>query len=201
MNSDNPYIVEGLTTTGVMAARTAFGTNKIEKKKSGLFWNTLLGVVAEPMFILLVTASVIYFVLGEFSDAWFMLGAIIAVSAISIYQENRSKNAVSALKEFSQPHATVIRNNQLEFIKSEEIVKGDFVVVSQGELVPADGVIRQLNDFSVIEAILTGESFSVTKELDTPERDRVYSGTLVESGQCVFEVTAIGAQTRLGLLG
>lgn len=201
MRNNNPYPVSGLTSEEVIASRNTFGFNKIEKNKAGLFWNTLLGVVTEPMFILLVAASVIYFIMGELSDAWFMLGAIIAVSGISIYQESRSKNALDALKEFSQPHATVIRNNHLEFIKSEEIVKGDFVVVSQGEIVPADGEIRQLNDFAVIEAILTGESFSVTKELDVADRNQVFSGTLVESGQCVFEVTAIGAQTRLGLLG
>ncbi|HSV11823.1 MAG TPA: HAD-IC family P-type ATPase, partial [Hanamia sp.] len=157
--------------------------------------------VAEPMFILLVAAAIIYFILGEFSDAWFMSGAIILVSAISIYQDNRSQNALNSLKEFTQPHASVIRNNELVLLLSEEIVVGDYVVVSEGELVPADGVIKQLNDFSVNESILTGESFSVTKEIHSKDNNKVFSGTQAESGQCVFEVTAIGEHTKLGLLG
>jgi len=95
----------------------------------------------------------------------------------------------------------VIRKNELVHLLSEEIVVGDYVVVSEGELVPADGVIKQLNDFSVNESILTGESFSVTKDIDSKENNHLYSGTLAESGQCVFEVTAIGEHTKLGLLG
>lgn len=62
------------------------------------------------------------------------------------------------------------------------------MVVSEGELIPTDGIVKQLNDFSVIESILTGESFSVTKNIDDPKENRVFSGTLAESGQCVFEV-------------
>src|SRR5690606_37018777 len=118
----------------------------------------------EPMFILLVAAAAIYFILGEYSDALFMSGAIILVSAISIYQDNRSRKALNALKEFTQPHATVIRNNLPVHLLSEEIVVGDYVVVSEGELISADGIAKQLNDFSVNESILTGESFSVKKD-------------------------------------
>jgi Ca2+-transporting ATPase len=153
------------------------------------------------MFILLVTAAVIYFILGEFSDAWFMSGAIILVSGISIYQDNRSRNALKALKEFTQPHATVIRDNRVMHLLSEEIVVGDYVIVSEGELIPADGQVKQLNDFSVNESILTGESFSVTKDIRSEEDNKVFSGTLAEAGQCVFEVTAVGERTNLGQLG
>ena len=201
MEVNNPYSIPGLTTEQVIASRDTYGANKIDRKKVLLYWNTFIGVVTEPMFILLVAASIIYFLMGEYSDAWFMLGAIIIVSAISIYQENRSKNALNSLKELSQPHATVIRNNQVILIRSEEVVMGDFVVISQGEIIPADGIVRQLNDFSVIEAILTGESLGVTKEIDDPENNKIFGGTLVESGQCIFEVSAIGIQTKIGQLG
>lgn len=201
MTKDNPFPFTGLTAGEVNESRKNFGSNKIETKSKSPFWHSLKDAVTEPMFILLIAAAVIYFVLGEFSDAWFMSGAIILVSAISIYQDNRSQNALNSLKEFTQPHATVIRNNQVVHLLSEEIVVGDYVVVSEGELVPADGVIKQLNDFSVNESILTGESFSVTKDIDSKENNKLYKGTLAESGQCVFEVTAIGEQTKLGLLG
>lgn len=201
MTKTNPFPFAGLMGEEVIISRKKSGTNKIESNSKSPFWHSLKDAVAEPMFILLVVAAVIYFILGEFSDAWFMSGAIILVSAISIYQDNRSQNALNALKEFTQPHATVIRNNELVYLLSEEIVVGDYVVVSEGELVPADGVIKQLNDFSVNESILTGESFSVTKDIASKENNKLYSGTQAESGQCVFEVLAIGEQTRLGQLG
>ena len=201
MKLTNPFPFTGLTEEELNHSRKNFGINKIEINFKSPFWHSLKDAVTEPMFILLVAAAVIYFILGEFSDAWFMSGAIILVSAISIYQDNRSQNALNSLKEFTQPHATVIRNNQVVHLLSEEIVVGDYVVVSEGELVPADGMIKQLNDFSVNESILTGESFSVTKDMDSKENNNLYSGTLAESGQCVFEVSAIGEQTKLGQLG
>ena len=201
MHTENPFPFTGLSSKEVETSREKYGRNKIEPKKIGPFWYSLRDAVLEPMFVLLVAAATIYFVLGEFSDAWFMMGAIVLVSGISIYQDYRSNNALSALKEFAQSHASVIRNNEVTFLKADEIVVGDFVVVSQGELVPADGIVRQQNDFSVMEAILTGESFSVTKDVADSEKNRVFSGTLVESGQCVFEVTAIAEKTKLGALG
>jgi P-type Ca2+ transporter type 2C len=201
MTKTNPFPFSGLTEEEVKNSRKKFGSNKIENSSKGPFWHSLKDAVTEPMFILLVAAAVIYFILGEFSDAWFMSGAIILVSAISIYQDNRSQNALNSLKEFTQPHATVIRNNEPVHLLSEEIVVGDYVVVSEGELVPADGVIKQLNDFSVNESILTGESFSVTKDIDSKENNKLHSGTQAESGQCVFEVSAVGEHTKLGLLG
>ena len=201
MTKTNPFAFIGLTTNEVNDSRKKYGNNKIDHSTVSPFWHSLKDAVTEPMFILLVAAAVIYFILGEFSDAWFMLGAIILVSAISIYQDNRSQNALNSLKEFAQPHATVIRNNELTHLLSEDIVIGDFVVVSEGELVPADGIVKQLNDFTVNESILTGESFSVTKDINSKENNFLYSGTQAESGQCVFEVSAVGEQTKLGQLG
>jgi Ca2+-transporting ATPase len=201
MNKNNPFTFTGLTQDEVTASRKKYGANKINSKRVDPFWHSLKDAVTEPMFILLAAAAAIYFVLGEFSDAWFMSGAIILVSAISIYQDNRSQNALNSLKEFTQPHATVIRNNKLVHLLSEQIVVGDYVVVAEGQLVPADGVVKQLNDFSVNESILTGESFSVTKDVESMDNNNVFSGTLAESGQCVFEVTAIGENTKLGELG
>ena len=197
----NPFPFSGLSGAEAEASRKLHGKNVLSSKSASPFWHALKDAVTEPMFILLVTAAVIYFILGEFSDAWFMSGAIILVSGISIYQDNRSRNALKALKEFTQPHATVIRDNRVMHLLSEEIVVGDYVIVSEGELIPADGQVKQLNDFSVNESILTGESFSVTKDIRSEEDNKVFSGTLAEAGQCVFEVTAVGERTNLGQLG
>lgn len=191
----NPFPFSGLSGAEAEASRKLHGMNLLSSKSVSPFWHALKDAVKEPMFILLIAAATIYFILGEFSDAWFMSGAIILVSGISIYQDNRSRNALKALEAFTQPHASVIRDNKVIQLLSEEIVVGDYVTVSEGELIPADGTIEQMNDFSVNESILSGESFPVTK---TAVENKVYSGTLVNSGQCVFKVTSIGDDTRLG---
>jgi P-type Ca2+ transporter type 2C len=201
MNTENPFPFSGLSDAETAASRRKYGSNVLSSKPINPFWNALKSAVTGPMFILLAVTTAIYFIMGEFSDAWFMSGAIILVSAISVYQDNRSRRALNALEEFTQPASTVIRNNKLVYLSTTEIVVGDFGVVTEGELIPADGLVQQLNDFSVNESILTGESFAVTKELIDANLNKVFSGTLVESGQCVFKVIAIGDQTKLGQIG
>jgi P-type Ca2+ transporter type 2C len=198
---NNPHPFTGLCDAEVVVSRRQNGTNALEKKTNYAWLHVLKETVSEPMFILLVACTVIYFSLGELSEGFFMLGAIILVSAISFYQESKSKKALDALKAFTEPSATVIRNNVVVDILSENIVLGDFVIVSEGELFPADGRIVQINDFSVNESILTGEAFAVFKDVNEPNNNQVYQGTMAQSGQCIFEVTAIGEATKLGQIG
>jgi Ca2+-transporting ATPase len=174
MNAENPFPFPGLSDTEVEASRRKYGSNRLSSKVINPFWDALKGAVTEPMFILLAVAASIYFILGEFSDAWFMSGAIVLVSAISVYQDQRSRRALDALKEFTQPNATTIRNDQVVYLPATEIAMDDFIVVSEGELIPADGIAKQLNDFSVNESILTGESFAVTKGLSDNNLNKVY---------------------------
>lgn len=199
--SINPYPFQGLSNTAVEVSRKKNGTNNSQDQPHEAWWEALKDTVTEPMFILLVACTVIYFSLNELSEGFFMLGAIVLVSAISFYQDSRSKKALASLKAYTKASAKVIRNNELIELPSEEIVLGDLVVASEGELIPADGTLLQINDFSTNESILTGETFSVYKEINQADNDQVFQGTLVQSGQCVFETTAIGKQTRLGKIG
>ncbi len=198
--SDNPFPYKGLSASEVAAAREKYGNNGIAERSENILLETLKNTVKEPMLLLLVACTIIYFSLGQFSEAWFMAGAIIVVSGISFYQDTKSKNALLALKAYTQPNATVIRDNVLVKIPSQEIVIGDHVSVSEGELIPADGLLLQSNDFTVNESILTGEAYSVTKET-AGANNGLYSGTLVSSGGAVFKVTAIGINTKLGQIG
>ena len=192
--------ITGLTDAGVAAARAQYGANvQVVKNKSGLL-ASLKDIVKEPMVILLVAASTIYFITGNTTDGIFMLSAIIIVSAISLYQDFRSRNALDALKMLTQPHSKVIRNGQTIEISSDDIVKGDMMVIEEGTAVPADGVIIQSNDFSINESILTGESLSVYKS--AMDKDKlVYQGTWVAGGLAICEVTQIGNATKLGKIG
>jgi len=194
------FTIAGLTDEEVLQARKKYGHNALSLKKENGFVTSLKEIVKEPMFILLVVASAIYFITGDISDGIFMASAIVLVSAISLYQDSRSRNALAALKSLTQPHSKVIRNGITVSINSEEIVLGDFMMVEEGTAVPADGIIVHSNDFSVNESILTGESLSVSKN-GSEENNQVYQGTSVSGGLAICRVTAIGNATKLGKIG
>ncbi|NCT17884.1 MAG: haloacid dehalogenase [Flavobacteriaceae bacterium CG_4_8_14_3_um_filter_34_10] len=196
--NDIPINFSGLSDAEVISSREKYGWNAMEHLKKGFFWSSAKEIVFEPMFLLLVATSTIYFILGEYTEGFFLLGAILLISTISFFQNARSRNALDALKEYTQTLSKVIRNKKVVKIPSEEIVLGDFVLVQEGEMVTADGIVVQQNDFSVNESILTGEAFAVTKLLEDTEKNQVYQGTAVVSGQCIFQVTAIGKYTKFG---
>lgn len=194
------YNTPGLTNQEVTASRVKHGINKLAFKKANGLLDAIKSLIKEPMVILLLVASCIYFISGSLGDGIFMVAAIIMVAAISLYQDSRSRNALEKLKEFALPTATVIRDGITIIVKSEDIVVGDSIVLEEGASVPADGTIIRANDFSLSEAILTGESLPVSKHQDKEDR-HVYSGTTVSSGSAIVVVTAIGNETRLGKIG
>lgn len=192
--------IAGLSNEEVIFSRNKNGSNSLEHQEKNHFLMSLLEMVKEPMFLLLVAAASIYYISGDYGDGIFMTVAIFLVAAISLFQEARSRNAIESLKKLSQPKSKVIRNGELVEIPSEEIVLGDFIQVEEGTFVPADATIIQSNDFSVNEAILTGESLSVFKN-EASEIRQVFQGTIVATGLAICEVTAIGNQTQIGKIG
>jgi len=192
--------ITGLTDAEVAASRAAHGVNSLAHRQTNHFLHSVWDMVREPMFLLLVVATAIYFITGDYGDGLFMSAAILLVTAISLFQEARSRNAIQALHQLTQPKSKVIRNGTVQEIPSEDIVIGDCVQAEEGSFIPADGTILQSNDFSVNEAILTGESLAVFKN-ETSETHQVFQGTIVASGLAVYKVTAIGNQTSLGKIG
>lgn len=192
--------ITGLSNEEVISSRNKNGSNSLEHQEKNHFLMSLLEMVKEPMFLLLVAAASIYYISGDYGDGIFMTVAIFLVAAISLFQEARSRNAIESLKKLSQPKSKVIRNGELVEIPSEEIVLGDFIQVEEGTFVPADATIIQSNDFSVNESILTGESLSVFKN-EASEIRQVFQGTIVATGLAICEVTAIGNQTQIGKIG
>lgn len=198
--ASNIFNIPGLSDEQVIAAREQYGYNRLEQKQDGGFIAALKELVKEPMFILLLAAATIYFISGNTGDGLFMVFAIVLVTAISLYQDSKSRNALAALKSLTQPNSKVIRNGEPIEISSEEIVVGDYIIAEEGSFIPADGIIIQSNDFSVNESILTGESLAVFKNETTDER-LVYNGTTIASGLAICRVTAVGNKTKLGLIG
>lgn len=201
----------GLSETEASARLQAEGWNELPTAKQRNLFATLWELVREPMILLLLGAGVIYLFLGELRDSIVLLASILVVIGISLYQESKTERALEALRELSSPRALVIRGGQQRRIAGREVVRGDLVVLSEGDRVPADGVVLSTGSLSVDESLLTGESVPVRKiawdgraEMARPGGDDVpfvFSGTLVVQGQGFAEVRATGARTQLGKIG
>ncbi|GAB4162046.1 MAG: cation-translocating P-type ATPase [Winogradskyella sp.] len=197
---DNNFNIKGLTQNQVLEARKRHGANRLDLKKESGFFYVAKNIFKEPMVILLLVTSSIYFITGNTGDAIFLALAIVLVSAISFYQDSRSRNALDKLKAYTQPNCKVIRDGQVMEIKSHELVVGDSMMVEEGHTIPADGTVIHSNDFSVNESILTGESFSVYKN-KAQDNNKIYMGTMIASGLAIATVTHIGNNTKLGKIG
>ncbi len=190
----------GLNEARISILQQQFGKNLFKDGSRTCLLQTIWEIIKEPMFIMLVVACSIYFILGERSEGILMGVAILFVTGISLYQEVRSSHALQALKQLTEPRVKVIREDTEKIILSEDLVPGDLMKLEEGNRIPADAVVVRANDMTVNEAILTGESIPVEK--DTNEnRDQLYQGTNINSGMCYATVTATGNNTRLGKLG
>ena len=200
--SANTFNIIGLTSEQVLLARKKFGKNSLNYKQENGFLDAIKNLVKEPMIILLLLASLIYFISGKVGDGIFLASAVVIVSVITLFQDARSRNALEKLKNFTEPNCKVIRNAVILEIKSEEVVVGDSLMVEEGASIAADGIIVHSNDFSVNESILTGESLAVFKDKDKENDNKlVFNGTTVASGLAIVVITNIGNETKLGKIG
>jgi Ca2+-transporting ATPase len=189
----------GLREEEATVQRSRHGRNEFSAGGSKSALRTIVDILREPMFILLLLSCTLYFILGEPSQGMLMLVAMLFVAAISWYQEVKSTHALEALRQLTEPGVTVVRDGRERVIPSGELVPGDVMIVEEGSLVPADATILDANDLSVNESILTGESAPVEKAADGDTR--LFQGTTVNSGRCMARVTATGNATELGRLG
>ena len=196
----NTLNIKGLSANEVISSREKHGQNSLAFKKTNPYVKIIIGLLEQPMLILLILTSGIYFISGEIGNAIFLMSALILVSSLSIYQDSRSNNALEKLKDFSKPKCKVIRDGKELEIKSEDLVVGDDLIIEEGSSVAADGIIVHSNDFSVNESVITGESFAVFKDKTTDDK-MVFHGSTVASGLAIITIIEIGNQTKLGKIG
>ena len=203
--------VAGLTNKEAQEKLRNEGYNELpSQKQRSTFW-IIFEVIHEPMFLLLVASGLIYFVLGDVSEGMMLMSFVLVIIAITVYQEQKTERALEALRNLSSPRALVIREGEQKRIPGREVVTGDMLVLSEGDRVPADGVVLSSGNVSVDESLLTGESVPVRKIpwKDGIQADRaggddqpfVYSGTLVVQGQGLVEVRSTGMKTEMGKIG
>jgi Ca2+-transporting ATPase len=176
---------------------------------------TLLTIIREttrePMFLLLLAAGTLYLVFGELQEGLILFGFVLVTLGLTLYQEGKTERAIEALRDLTSPRALVIRDGEARRIAGREVVRGDLVVLAEGDRVPADAVLASSNDLQVDESLLTGEAEPVRKIATTGEPPLmrpggddlpfVYSGTLVVQGRGIARVTATGARTEIGRIG
>ena len=197
----------GLTSEEVREAREKFGQNEFASEKECGIFSTAFKILKEPVFLLLIGASLIYFVLGEARDGTIMLVFVFFMGGISLYQEWRTDKTLAALRSLSSPKVKVIRDGAEVSIESEELVPGDVMLLSEGERISADGDVLFSDGLGVDESALTGESDIVWKTSSAPSEaahwrtDRCYCGTGVVAGRAVLRVCATGLDTEYGKIG
>lgn len=197
---------KGLTNNEVVISREKNGTNIQKQRKKESLINKILSIFKEPMFLLLIIAASVYFIVGEYGDGITMLIFVLAVCTIEFIQETKTDKALEELNKLSSLNVKVIRNGKKEIINSEEIVVGDIVILEEGDRVPADGKILYTQSLGINESSLTGESEIVykNKEEDLKNHFKLnmcYSGTDVVNGLGIIEVTSVGKNTEFGLIG
>ena len=203
--------ITGLSDDEAAARLKAEGYNELPSAKPRSIFAIAWDVVREPMFLLLVACGVIYLLLGDREEALMLMGFVFVVIGITLYQERKTERALEALRDLSSPRALVIRDGQERRIAGREVVRGDMLVVKEGDRVPADAVLLASVNLSADESLLTGESVPVRKTtwdgalaMDRPGGDDlpfVYSGTLLVQGHGFAEVRATGIHTEIGKIG
>lgn len=218
MTHSTPGAVDhgGLSRSTAAARLKIEGMNELPVTGSRNLLGIALEVVREPMFLLLVAAGAIYLLLGDVRDALMLLGFVFIVMAITIYQENKTERVLDALRDLTSPRALVIRDGVEQRIAGREVVRGDILLLSEGDRIPADAVLISCHSFAADESLLTGESVAVRKiaqadasktvisEVAPPGGDGlpfVYAGTLVVQGRGMAQVLATGLRSEIGKIG
>ncbi len=187
----------GLSAAEAAARLAAEGPNALPAGEARGVAAIALGVLREPMFLLLCAAAAVYVLLGDLREAVILAGSIVVVVAITIVQERKAERALEALRDLSSPRALVVRDGERKRIAGRDVVRGDLLILAEGDRVPADARLAAAEDFSLDESLLTGESLPVQKSAG----EEVFSGTLVVKGHARAEVSATGPRSELGRIG
>lgn len=202
----------GLTHDEAVRRLAENGYNELPSAKPRNVLAIAISVAREPMFMLLVACGTIYLLLGSKQEALMLLGFVFVVMGITFIQERKTERALGALRDLSSPRALVIRGGKQERIPGREVVRGDLIILSEGDRVPADAILLESAHMSVDESALTGESVPVRKrasdvhsqEMGVPggnDLPFIFSSTLVVQGKGMAVATRTGTDTAIGQIG
>ncbi len=206
---ENNHELIGLTSDQAKQLQEKYGKNELVHEVKENIFIKIFHIILEPMFLLLLIAAIIYFVLGEPRDGIIMLIFVLGIISIDVIQEWKTDKTLEALKDLSAPKVTVIRDGKKKEINSEDLVPGDLMLIYEGVKIPADGIVVKCSGICVDESSLTGEAEGVWKHprkeedmtSDYFKKDYCYAGTLVTQGTATILVDKIGSETEYGKIG
>ncbi len=204
--------LRGLSAAEARARLAGEGPNELPQPDRRTPFRIVLEVVREPMLALLIGGGVIYLALGDMKEAAILLAFGCLSVVITVTQEARTERVLEALRDLTSPRALVIRDGEHLRIAGREVVRGDLIVLAEGDRVAADAHLVEARDLEADESLLTGESIPVRKsasDIRAPDRPRpggddlpvVFSGALIVRGSGIGEVVATGAQSEIGRIG
>ena len=203
--------LKGLTQKEADQKILSEGYNELPSSKPRNVFQIALGVVKEPMFLLLVTCGTLYLFLGDIQEGIMLLGFVIVIMGIEFFQERKTEKALDALKDLASPRALVIRDGETVRIAGRDVVTDDIVILKEGDRVPADAIVLSCLNLYADESLLTGEPVPVSKRewnsedgTFLPGGDElpvVYSGSMIVQGSGVVKVVATALNTEIGKIG
>ncbi len=204
--------LRGLSEADARARLEREGYNELPRTERRTFVRIVADVVREPMLALLIGGGAIYLALGDLKEALILIVFALMSVVITVVQETRTERVLEALRDLTSPRALVVRDGERKRIAGREVVRGDLIVLAEGDRVPADARLIACEDLQTDESLLTGESAPVRKIADEgaaadaarPGGDDlpfVYSGSLVVRGGGLAEVFATGAASEIGKIG
>jgi P-type Ca2+ transporter type 2C len=199
----------GLTSAQARERLQGEGPNELRVSRPRSLIRLAADILSEPMFLLLVACGAIYAALGDRAEAAMLIASVVAIMAITFFQQRRTERALEALRDLSSPRALVMRDGVAARIAGREVVRGDLVLLAEGDRVPADLRIVEASNLSIDESMLTGESAPVAKhapegeaaETGKADSARAFSGTLVTLGTARGIAVATGPASALGKIG
>jgi Ca2+-transporting ATPase len=203
----------GLSSSKAAAVLAEDGPNELPRAGQRSILRIAGDVVREPMLALLLAGGIAYLLLGDLAEALILLGFATFSVAVTVIQETRTEHVLEALRDLSAPRAMVVRDGERVRIAGREVVRGDVIVLEQGDRVAADATLHDASDLQVDESLLSGESLPVTKVAQTTaalaadhrpggdDQPYVYSGSLVARGSGMAVVTATGSRSEIGEIG
>ncbi len=206
-------IEAGLTSAEAAARLASDGPNELARAGQRSVLRIALGVLREPMLALLLLGGGAYLLLGSLSEALILLAFATFSIAVTVIQEARTEHVLEALRDLSAPRALVIRGGTRLRIAGREVVRGDLIVLEQGDRIAADGRLIEAHDLQADESLLTGESVPVGKIAVAAIADEpaprpggdglpfLYSGSLVTRGSGIARVLATGRHSEIGRIG
>ncbi|MDP3699561.1 MAG: cation-translocating P-type ATPase [Hylemonella sp.] len=163
------------------------------------WWQIVRETVRDPMFSLLLAAAGLYLLLGALQESLSLALMVCVVIGLTLYQEGKTERAIQALRDLSSPRARVIRDGQAQTLAGRELVRGDLLLLAEGDRVAADADLLSAGELQVDESLLTGESVPVNKNAGAVSA--LHAGTLVVQGQGLARVSATGPRSQMGQIG